>query len=293
MSCSARSSFLAHSSVSRASSSFRATAASYLDCSTPSSSSTFLRAACFSASLACVTSSLPLASASAAFFGATTLATRSYLSMATTQAHMPLAAMDAWPARSSLKSSLVRNCSRTLPMDLGLMLSRSKSMRRARKPLELLSSFLAGPQKSSIFFVGSAGSLMRSGFSPSITSTADSTITMTEDGLERLLTNLRSFSSSVLRARMADSSAGMASARSASHSSATALTAASSLAATSASADTRPRTSSTPGSFSWISSISAAVSFCDWTSTGCISSSCFCRPATCVAASLSFSRPTT
>jgi len=85
--------------------------------------------------------------------------------------------------------------------------------------------FLAGPQKSSIFFPLPEGSGIRSGFIPLTTQTASITSLTPAGGLFIVLTKVISCAVRVSRAANAAFRAGIASARSASHSSLMALAA--------------------------------------------------------------------
>ena len=123
MSFSARSSLLAQSSDCRSRSSFFCVVSSNVACSSASLSSTALSAAFFCASSADTSAYSASAFASCARLGATSLATRSYVSIARTQQHSPKAACDAFLTRSGTKASFVMYLSRIFFITSGLMLS--------------------------------------------------------------------------------------------------------------------------------------------------------------------------
>ena len=102
----ARSSLVAHSSTWRARSSFLATVSSNCSCSAFIFASTFASPSRFSASSAEISAYSASASASAFRFGATTLATRSYTSIARTQQQRPYAALEALAIFSGTNSGL-------------------------------------------------------------------------------------------------------------------------------------------------------------------------------------------
>lgn len=96
------------------------------------------------------------------------------------------------------------------------ILSLSYSLRFSRNFMSP-SSLFEGPQKSSIFLPEPEGSLTLSGLMSLMTHTADMTSFIPEGGFFIVLTIVMSAGFNVLRAANADSSAGMASARSLSH----------------------------------------------------------------------------
>ena len=94
---------------------------------------TSLSSACLMLSAAMTELYVPSASASAAFLGATTLATLSYESMAHTHLHSPSAALEALAALAGVKSGLHVYSLRIRSMIAGLTLSLSYVLREVTK----------------------------------------------------------------------------------------------------------------------------------------------------------------
>mmetsp|Transcript_29055 Transcript_29055/g.63656 ORF Transcript_29055/g.63656 Transcript_29055/m.63656 type:complete len:248 (-) Transcript_29055:3640-4383(-) len=146
MSFSARSSLALQSSYLRSSSSLVAASCASLASMAASLSSTFCSSARLSSSPCIASAYSPSDTLSAAFLGATTLATRSYTSMAQIHLHRPSHAVDALAMRSGVKSSFGMYTSRIFLMILGGMLSLSYALRLSTKAFGSISSFLPGPK---------------------------------------------------------------------------------------------------------------------------------------------------
>ena len=141
---SARMSFFSHSSDCCSRSSLRATVSLNVACNVASLSSTSLSAAFLASRSAETSLNSASASASLARLGATSLATRSYTSMAHTHEHNPCAALDAFLITSGSKSGLVVY-RRIFWITAGGMLSLSYSTSDC-KNFESFIIFLAGSQ---------------------------------------------------------------------------------------------------------------------------------------------------
>mmetsp|Transcript_95240 Transcript_95240/g.139068 ORF Transcript_95240/g.139068 Transcript_95240/m.139068 type:complete len:203 (-) Transcript_95240:838-1446(-) len=160
-------------------------------------------------------------------------------------------------------------------MILGGMASLSYSLSVVSSVPELR-SLTAGLHQSSIFLPGVSGSFFLSGFKSSMIRTAFMASCTPRGGLPMALTASRSGFLMVSSALSASFRMGMASARSASHSSLTAFTAAACLAVASSSFMPTAFCSSTPGMAASTLAVRASVSFCACASPGCRSmSSCF------------------
>ena len=139
-----------------------------------------------------------------------------------------------------------------------------------------LSSLTAGDHQSSIFLPGVSGSFFFSGFRSIIIMTARIASCTPCGGLPMALTASRSFLSIVSKAFRASLRIGIASARSASHSSLTACTSAACFAVASSSFMPTAFWASTPGIAASTLAVSASVSICACLRPGCRSiSSCF------------------
>mmetsp|Transcript_3023 Transcript_3023/g.9074 ORF Transcript_3023/g.9074 Transcript_3023/m.9074 type:complete len:236 (-) Transcript_3023:8428-9135(-) len=125
MSFSARSSLALQSSYLASSSCLVLARSASLASIVASLSMTSLSSACLTARPFIASAYSPSATLSVSFFGATTLATRSYISIARTHLQRPSHAEDALAIFSGKKSSLVQYCSRMRLMILGGMLSLS------------------------------------------------------------------------------------------------------------------------------------------------------------------------
>ena len=203
---------------------------------------------------------------------------------------MPSAAGDAFLALSGVKFSLVRYVVRIVPMILGLMLSLSYVLSRFRKSFSF-SSATDGFHQSLMDLPDS--SLPLAGFWSSTTQIASMTSLMAAGGLPSFLMYVMSASLIVSSADSASLRMGMATARSASHSSLIALAAAAFSCAFFSSWPTMAALGSTTSFFSRaIFSISASTSATVTTSCGCSATSSACMLATCSADDCSFSRPT-
>ena len=144
MSFSARSSFTLHISTSRSSFSLYAFFASRSSFRFWILSTTACSASCFSLSAAITSARSFSAAASWMRLGPTTLATRSYASMARTQEHKPYAALEAFLTTLSWKSFLARY-GRIFLITFALMLSLSYFLSDSRN-LGSISIFFAASQ---------------------------------------------------------------------------------------------------------------------------------------------------
>mmetsp|Transcript_66852 Transcript_66852/g.164810 ORF Transcript_66852/g.164810 Transcript_66852/m.164810 type:complete len:244 (+) Transcript_66852:1288-2019(+) len=195
--------------------------------------------------------------------------------MASTHLHSPSAALDAFAILDGVKFSSGTNSFRIAAMTLGAMLSLSYDL-SVGSSVPLPSRRTAGCHQSSILAPGLSGSGFLSGLVSSMTSTAFMASCTPAGGLLIDLTRSMSAFLMVSRARSASLRMGMASARSASHSSLTFFTSAACAAVASSSFIATAFCASTSGTLLSTCSVSAAVSFCACTSPGCkSSSSCF------------------
>mmetsp|Transcript_28125 Transcript_28125/g.65647 ORF Transcript_28125/g.65647 Transcript_28125/m.65647 type:complete len:228 (-) Transcript_28125:639-1322(-) len=212
--------------------------------------------------------------------------------MAHTQRQMEVHALDTFEMASGVKSGLAMYGSIFLIVP-SLMASLSKAKRSLRNLEGSTSTLaLAGPQKSSIFFIPPLGSLIFSGLTSNMMHTASMTILTPAGGLPRDLTSTMSFRLRLLRDATAASRAGSASSRSRCASSAIAFVAtAFSLASFSSTAHAAAVISAASLSLV-MTTISSSTSLPLTTRTGWSSTSSTFMTPTSSSVLLSLSRPT-
>ena len=238
-------------------------------------SSTACSMSVFSLSTALAAASFAFISATRAFLGSTSLATREKMSTACTQMASVFAAEDTRPtAEGSMAGSLMYFCS--LRRRSGGTFSESYVSRSCMKV----------ERPSTTFAVS------QSMVSPSSRHTASITITTTGGGLGKDFTSLMSFLSSFASASSAALSAGSATSRSFCASSEMAFTSAACTATSAASFSTRTLITSASALSLVTRTSSSPASMVLRSMKGCILVSSACRPSTMVLVSSSLREPT-